>query len=82
METNLLLLLLGFLSGLLYAGSIYGRAKKGKNPLLTFPIRFLLTALFMFLIGEKFGVKGLVIFALSHAFAVLIFTAYVAFLKP
>jgi len=82
METNLLLILLGFLSGLLYAGSIYGRAKKGKNPLLTFPIRFLLTALIMFLIGERFGVKGLVIFALSHAFSVLLFTAYVVFSKP
>ncbi len=77
-----LIIIVGFLSGLLYAGNIYRRSKQGRNPLLTFPVRFFLTALIMLLIGERFGAKGLILFTLSHAFAVLLFVVYRAFVKP
>lgn len=77
-----LIIIAGLLSGFLYAESIYARSKRGKNPLTTFPIRFFLTALIMFLIEERFGVKGLTIFVISHTAAMLIFTCYKTFSKP
>ena len=77
-----LIIIVGFVSGLLYAVNIYRRSKQGKNPLLTFPVRFLITAIIMLLIGERFGVKGLIVFTLSHISALLLFATYRAFLKP
>ncbi len=77
-----LIIIVGFLSGLLYVQNIYRSSKRAKNPFLTFPIRFFLTALIILLIGEKFGVRGLIIFTFSHLSGVLLFTAYRAFVKP
>ncbi len=78
----ILIIIVGFLSGLLYSVNIYARTKKGKNPLLTFPLRLSFTALLMFLIGKFFGAEGVLIFGLSHLITMLGFVAYRTFVKP
>lgn len=72
-------IILGFLSGIIYTLSIYRRARKGKNPLITFPLRFLLVGIILYLVGKTFGPKIMAVFAISHALASLLFVAYKVF---
>ncbi|WP_461830251.1 hypothetical protein [Aquifex sp.] len=72
-------IIMGFLSGFIYTINIYNRAKKGKNPLITFPLRFSLLALVLYLVGREFGPKALALFAISHVLASLSFVAYKVF---
>ena len=70
-----LIIIVGFLSGILYTRDIYRRSKRGKNPLLTFPIRFTLLGVVLFLIGKHFGEQGLIVFSMAHLVAVFLFVS-------
>jgi len=63
---NLAISIIGFMSGFLYNESIYKRSKKGKNPLVTFPVRFTLLGILLFLIVYFYKLEGAVIFTISH----------------
>ncbi|WP_164930560.1 hypothetical protein [Aquifex aeolicus] len=58
--------IIGFLSGFLYNESIYRRAKKGKNPIVTFPVRFFLLSVLVFFIVYFYKAEGAILFTISH----------------
>lgn len=63
---RLAICIIGFLSGFLYNESIYRRVKKGKNPIVTFPVRFFILSILTFLVVYLYGIKGAVLFVVSH----------------
>jgi len=63
---RLAICIIGFLSGFLYNESIYRRVKKGKNPIVTFPVRFVLLGFLLLFIIYFYKLEGAVIFVISH----------------
>ena len=78
---DLLLIISGFLTGFIYNEQIYQKSKKGKNPLLTFPLRFLLLAVVLYFVVNFFGIKGTFEFFISHLFGRFLQLIYRIFIK-
>ena len=78
----LVIIILGLISGLLYVGNIYVHSRQGKNPILTFPLRFLMVILIMFFVKEHFETRGIIVFVISHTIGIFLFTAYKVFKEP
>jgi len=62
----LTLSIIGLITGILYNEQILRSAKKGKNPLISFPIRFFLLGILLYIVIKLWGIEGSVIFTLTH----------------
>ncbi|RUM31163.1 MAG: hypothetical protein DSY42_03305 [Aquifex sp.] len=78
----LALSIIGLITGILYNEQISRSAKKGKNPIISFPIRFFLLGILLYIVIRLWGVECSVVFTLSHLLGRFLQLCYRTFINP
>jgi len=78
----LILFIIGLITGILYNEQISRSAKRRKNPLISFPIRFFLLGILLYIVIRLWGIEGSIVFTLSHLLGRFLQLYYRTFINP